>query len=329
MKHIFHKLLCLAVLAVAFVFPARAQYTTQLEENTLPVGEFSTVDADGDFELTLSKGSYGVRVTADKNLMPYVQVYVRSKTLFITYDEKSVPKDIKKLYKGKNAPKPVFRAVVSLPQVNGFTLNDNVTLLSTEEFFGNNVSVTLNDKAQVRNLNLRANSITVSMKKNTQATLSLVADEKLELNTDDKAILKLTEKAREMVLNAKGGSDVAFSGECEVLNLNLGDKSSTNLTQRAQRAILSVGGSSKLTMNGSAEFLEARGGKNAEVEAAAFPVQNMKAELDGSCKVNVSVEKELNVSLQGGSTLIYTGSPLILVNKIVKSTLAPAGTSLK
>ena len=61
---------------------------------------------------------------------------MRSKTLFITYDEKAVPKDIKKLYKGKNAPKPVFRAVISLPELNGFTLEDNVVLNTTEEFFG-------------------------------------------------------------------------------------------------------------------------------------------------------------------------------------------------
>lgn len=329
MKNIFNKLLCLAVLASAFVLPAQAQFTSQLEEATLPVGEFSTVDANGDFEVSLSKGSYGVRLTADKNLMPYVQVYVRSNTLFITYDEKAVPKDIKKLYKGKDAPKPVFRAVVSMPQLNGFKLDDNVTLLSTEEFFGSNVQITLNDKAQVRNLNLRANSITVNMKKNTQAAMSLTADEKMELNTDDKAILKLTEKAREITLNAKGSSDNAFSGECEKLNLNLSEKSSTNMTQRAQRAILNVGGSSKLNLNGAAEFLEVRGDKNAEVEAATFPVKNMKAELNGSSKVNVAVEKELNVALQGGSSLIFTGSPTILVNKIVKSTLAPAGTSLK
>ena len=329
MKNIFTKLLCLAMLANAFVLPARAQFTSQLEETTLPVGEFSMVDANGDFEVSLSKGSYGVRLTTDKNLTPYVQVYVRSNTLYLTYDEKAVPKDIKKLYKGKDAPKPVFRAVVSLPQLNGLKLDDNVTLQATEEFFGSNVTITLNDKSQVRNLSLRANSITVTMKKNSQAALSLTADEKMELNTDDKAILKLTEKAREITLNAKGGSDNAFSGECELVNLNLSEKSSTNMTQRAQRAVLNVGGSSKLNLNGTADILEVRGDKNAEVEAATFPVKNMKAELNGSSKVNVAVEKELNVALQGGSTLIFTGSPTILVNKIVKSTLAPAGTSLK
>lgn len=325
MNKIIGKLLCLAVLASAFVFPAQAQFTTQLEETTLPVGEFSSLNVDGDFEIVLSKGSYGVRMTSDKNLMPYIQVYVRSNTLYITYDEKAVPKDVKKLYKGKNAPMPVFRAVVSMPQLNGFTLDDNVVLSATEDFFGADAVLTMSGKAQVRNLNLQAKSLTVNMKKNTQAVLFLHADETMELNTDDKAMLKVSEKAREIVLNAKGSSDNAISGDCKTLTLNLSEKSTTNVTQRTHNTTLNVGGSSKLNLNGAAEFLEIKGDKNAEVEAAAFPVKNLKAEMNGG-KVNVAVEKELNVTLQGGSALFYTGSPVILVNKIVKSTLAPAGT---
>ena len=325
MKNLFSKLLCLAVLASAFAFPSRAQFVNHLEETTLPVGEFTMVSANGDFEVTLSKGSYGVRLTTDKNLTPYVQVYVRSNTLYLTYDEKSVPKDIKKLYKGKNASQPVFRAVVSMPQLNGINLDDNVILSSAEAFYGSDVVITLTDKAQVRNLNVQGNSITVDMKKNTQAALTLTADKKMEVTTDDKAILKLAEKAREITLNAKGNSDNALSGEGEILNLNLSEKATGNVSHRTKNAVLNVGGSSKLILTGTGEYLEVKGGKNAEVEAVAFPVKTMKAELDGG-KVNVAVEKEMNVTLLGGSSLFFTGSPTLIVNKIVKSTLAPAGT---
>ena len=325
MKNLFSKLLCLAVLASAFAFPSRAQFVNHLEESTLPVGEFTMVSASGDFEVTLSKGSYGVRLTTDKNLTPYVQVYVRSNTLYLTYDEKSVPKDIKKLYKGKNASQPVFRAVVSMPQLNGINLDDNVILSSAEAFYGSDVVITLTDKAQVRNLTVQGNSITVNMKKNAQAALTLTADKKMEVTTDDKAILKLAEKAREITLKAKGNSDNALSGEGEILNLNLSEKTTSNVSHRTKNAVLNVGGSSKLILTGTGEYLEVKGGKNAEVEAVAFPVKTMKAELDGG-KVNVAVEKEMNVTLLGGSSLFFTGSPTLIVNKIVKSTLAPAGT---
>ena len=325
MKNLFSKLLCLAVLASAFAFPSRAQFVNHLEESTLPVGEFTMVSASGDFEVTLSKGSYGVRLTTDKNLTPYVQVYVRSNTLYLTYDEKSVPKDIKKLYKGKNASQPVFRAVVSMPQLNGIELDDNVILSSAEAFYGSDIVISMTDKAQIRNLTVQGNSITVNMKKNAQAALTLTADKKMEVTTDDKAILKLAEKAREITLNAKGNSDNALSGEGEILNLNLSEKTTSNVSHRTKNAVLNVGGSSKLILTGTGEYLEVKGGKNAEVEAVAFPVKTMKAELDGG-KVNVAVEKEMNVTLLGGSSLFFTGSPTLIVNKIVKSTLAPAGT---
>ena len=250
---------------------------------------------------------------------------MRSNTLYLTYDEKSVPKDIKKLYKGKNASQPVFRAVVSMPQLNGIELDDNVILSSAEAFYGSDIVISLTDKAQVRNLTVQGNSITVNMKKNAQAALTLTADKKMEVTTDDKAILKLAEKAREITLNAKGSSDNALSGEGEILNLNLSEKTTSNVSYRTKNAVLNVGGSSKLILTGTGEYLEVKGGKNAEVEAVAFPVKTMKAELDGG-KVNVAVEKELNVTLLGGSSLFFTGSPTLIVNKIVKSTLAPAGT---
>ena len=326
MKNMFKKLLGLAVLVSAFVMPAQAQHVLQLEDKTLPVGEFSSVNVDGDFNVNLSKGTYSVQVTADRNLMPYVQVYVRSKTLYISYDEKSVPKDIKKLFKGKDGASPVFRAVVSMPELNGIEIQDNVTLYSSEEFYGSNVTLSLTEKSQVQNLSLRANSITVNMKKNAQASLALNADKKIELNTDDKSVLKATGKTRDISVNAKGSSDIALSGECEDLTLKLAEKSNTSISMPvSDKVILDLDGSSKLSMNGKADSIEAKADRNAEVDANGFPVTKMKAELKGG-KLSVNVEKELNVTLEGGSAIYFMGTPTLIVNKIVKSTLAPAGT---
>lgn len=329
MKNMFNKILCMAVMASAFVFPAKAQLTTsQWEEKTLPVGEFSSVEVVGDFEVALTKGAYSVRLTADKVLIPYVQVYVRSKTLYVAYDEKAVPKDVKKLYKGKDAPKPVFRAVVSMPELNGIKLDDNVMLASAEEFYGSKVTISLAGKSQIKNLTIHADDISLDMKKNAQAVITLNADSKLEVNTDDKAILKLTEKAKEFTLNAKGSSDNAVSGEGGAITLKLGEKASVNMSQNTKKVTLEAGGSSSLVLNGKAESLEVKGDKNATVDATAFPVERVNANLGGG-RVDVNVEKELKVTLDGGSTLVYAGSPTVLVGKIVKSTLAPAGALKK
>ena len=175
---IFALLICTFTLGSVVAY---AQFNSQLEEKKLPVSEFNIVSVSGDFEVTVDKGSYEVRLTTDQVLAPYVQVYVRSHTLYISYDEKSVPKDIKKQFKGRKATDPVFRAVVLVPELNGVLLSDNATLMGTEEFAGSSVSINLSDKAQIKNLTLNCKNATLSMKKNAMAALTIHADDKIVL----------------------------------------------------------------------------------------------------------------------------------------------------
>ena len=88
------------------------------DEKICPVGEFHSVVAGSTMELALQESSQpSVKIIADKALMPYIQVYVRSRVLYVDMDEKSIPSDVRKLYKGKNAPVPVTRVLVSAPSL--------------------------------------------------------------------------------------------------------------------------------------------------------------------------------------------------------------------
>ena len=315
--------------ATLLAFPAKAQVTTQLEEKTLPVGDFSSISVADDFEVSLVKGAYSVRVTTVKELAPYVQVYVRAKVLYITYDEKSVPKDIKKMFKGKGSPEPVFRAVVYLPELNGVTLANNVTLMSTDEFSGFNFEMNLGDKSQVKSLTVRASNVTVNMKKNAQATVTLKADNRMELNTDGNAVLKLSGQAMELAMNAAGSSEVSAIGDFRSSTLTMGNSAKALVSQKSDKAVLQVSGSSNLTLTGDAEQMVVRGDKNALVEANGFTVKKVEANLSGSARVNVTVTELIDATLVGGSSLYYTGTPSIQIGKIIKSTLAPYGATAK
>ena len=315
--------------ATLLAFPAKAQVTTQLEEKTLPVGDFSSISVADDFEVSLVKGAYSVRVTTVKELAPYVQVYVRAKVLYITYDEKSVPKDIKKMFKGKGSPEPVFRAVVYLPELNGVTLANNVTLMSTDEFSGFNFEMNLGDKSQVKSLTVRASNVTVNMKKNAQATVTLKADNRMELNTDGNAVLKLSGQAMELAMNAAGSSEVSAIGDFRSSTLTMGNSAKALVSQKSDKAVLQVSGSSNLTLTGDAEQMVVRGDKNALVEANGFTVKKVEANLSGSARVNVTVTELIDATLVGGSALYYTGTPSIQIGKIIKSTLAPYGATAK
>ena len=323
----FALLICTFTLGVGTAF---AQFTSQLEEKNLPVSEFNIVSVSGDFDVTLERGSYNVRITTDQVLAPYVQVYVRSHTLYISYDEKSVPKDLKKQFKGRKAPDPVFRAVVFMPELNGVLLSDNATLMGTQEFAGSAVSINLADKAQVKNLTLNCKSVNVHMKKNAAAALTLNADDKIDVFTDGNASLKLTTRTHDMVLSAEGSSQVALTAENRgKLTFNLSGSSKTSTSLRSPRVTVQAAGSCELVMNGDAQQLSVFAERNTEVDASGMPVRKAEASLSGSARVNVNVQDELTVTAVGGSALYYRGTPVIKVGKVIKSTLAPFGSSSK
>lgn len=330
MKALVNKVLWLTLgLVCLLALPARAQATAGTEEKTLPVGEFTSLSVSDDFEVSLVKGRHGVRITSEKELIPYIQVYVRSKTLFITYDEKSVPKDIKKLFKGRGASDPVFRAVVQMPELGGISLSNNATLSAAEDFNGSSFELNLADKAQVKSLSVRANSASLNLKKNAQASLTLEAENRLEINTEGNAGLKLSGKAAELALNAAGSSDVTLAADTKSSSVTTSGSAGVSLSQKTEVITLNVGGSSKLNLSGEAKSLQIRGERNAQVEANAFNVEKCEASMSGSSRINISISESLEASLVGGSALYYSGTPTIKIGKVIKSTLAPYGSSSK
>ena len=324
---IFAVFICTFTLGVGVAF---AQFNSQLEEKKLPVNEFNIISVSGDFEVTVDKGSYEVRITTDQSLSPYVQVYVRSHTLYISYDEKSVPKDLKKQFKGRKSSDPVFRATVFVPELNGVLLSDNATLMGTQEFAGSSVSINLNDKAQIKNLSLRCKNATVNMKKNSLAALTLYADDKIDLFTEGNGALKLTSRAHDLTLNAEGSSQVAITGETRgKTTFNLAGSAEVSANLRGPRATVQAAGSSELVLTGEVQNLNVYAERNSKVDANSFQSRKVDASLSGSARVDVNVQDELTVTAVGGSTLYYRGTPEIKIGKIIKSTLAPYGSSNK
>ena len=312
------------LVAVTLSLPLLAQaYTPQLEDKSFPVNDFTAVSADSDFDITLVKGEHGARLTTDKQLAPYVQIYVRSQTLFITYDEKSVPKDVRKLFRGRGAPVPVFHVVVTLPELGGVSLSDNAKLTGSEEFTGNHFELSLADKSRVGNLVVKAGSARVLMKKGSQAVLNLAAVSKVEVNAEGNSTLSLQTDTPELAVNADNGAVLNISGKIGKSDILTAGSSKTTLVHEPETAVVKMAGSSSLVLTGKAESMRVATERNAKLNAVEFPVKTLQAVMAGSSKAEVNVAEELEVTLQGGSALYYTGAPVFKINKIVKSTLSP------
>ena len=319
----------IAFAAVLLGVPQRAaaqSLSAQLSEKDIMVSEFNAVNVSDDFEVTVSRGTYGVRLTVDKELAPYVEVYVRSKVLYISYDEKAVPKDLRKVYRGKGSLTPVFRVVAYTPELQAVTLSDNATLSGVEEFVGNDFELTMAGKSQVKNLSVSAASARISMKKNAIANLNLKTDRGIEANTDNNSNLKLTFTGRELALTADGSSVVVADGPTRSLNLSTGGSSQVSVTSDTEKVDVTSEGSSKLTLTGKAVDLTVKGSRSSVVDAFAMPLETVEANLSNSSSVTVSVSKKVTANLVGGSSLYYSGTPVFQIEKIVKSTLAPYGT---
>ena len=319
----------MALSATVAIAQEQQSFTIQLEDKTLPVSDFNSVSVTNDFEVTIDKGECGVRLTVDNALSPYVQVYVRAKTLYIGYDEKSVPKDIKKLYKAKNAAQPTFRAVVTMPEIAALTMADNATVTSAVEFPGEFLQITLGDRSQVKSLSVISTTAAITMTKNAQAVLSLKADDKIELTNDGNTNLKLSANTGNLTVNANGNATISIGAEVPVANVNGNGNAKLALATKAEKVSANAIGSSKLVLSGETAELTVRGEKNGDIDADGLIVKDVIANMNGNSKATVSSAETIDANLVGGSSLFYSGAPLFKIGKIVKSTLAPKGAPLK
>jgi hypothetical protein len=334
MKHLTDKFMKAIIGMIAFGVTAiltsaslQAQaLSAKLTDKQIPVSEFNSLNVSDDFEVTLARGAYGVRLTVDEDLAPYVEIYVKAKTLYLSYDEKAVPKELKKLYKGRNGMTPVFRVTAYSPEIQSISLADNATFIGVEEFVAPQFELTAIGKSQVKNLAVSAASAKIILKKNAQAVVSVKSERGVEVNTDNSSNLKLTFTGNELAVNSEGSSVlVANGGPCSRMNVFSAGSAQVSITADAEKVDLTTEGSSKVVLTGQGETLTVKGTRSSSVDAYSMPVKTVEANLSGA-SVTVNVEKEVAVTLVSGASLYYSGTPVFKIDKIVKSTLAPYGT---
>ena len=320
----------IAFAAVSLVAPMRSAaqmpLTPQVLDKDVTVSEFNALNVSDDFEVTVARGAYSVHLTVDKELAPYVEVYVRSRTLFINFDEKAVPRDLRKLYRGRGGLTATFRVTVYTPDLQRVTLSDYAILTGTEEFVASEFELVAAGKTQVKNLSITAASAKVSLKKNAFANLVLRTDRALEVSTDNNATLDLSYDAESLTLLSGGSSIVNADGPCVSMNLTTAGSSQVKISSETEALDIVAEGNSQLTLTGKAYDMKIQGSRNATVDALAMPLETVDANMANSSSVLVDASKSIHANLVGGSALYFTGNPAIEIEKIIKSTLAPYGT---
>lgn len=326
MKTLFKSIFSIIICSIALSNSAVAQplFATQPQGNKpCEVGDFNAVYVSGKMEVTLLPGDCGVTLHADQALISYIQVSVRDSTLCIDYNEKAVPNDVKKIYRGRNAPTPILRASVSIPSLNGITATQNAIINGEGTISAGNIDLILTDKSIVKDLKLEAESAKLRMTKNSQADFNLLVESQLELSLDGASQLKLRYKARNMLLHQTGSATAIMDGESSTATCAIGSMAKSRMNHNGNVLVLDAGGSADITLSGEMGDLTLGVDRTARVDALEMNAKRVKADLNGWNHAYVHAEEFLGVNLNGGSALYYSGVPAIQVGKIVKSTFAP------
>lgn len=261
--------------------------------------EFDAISVSNGFKVTMvEKAGYNAKFKVSDALESYIQCYVKARTLYIGIDEKSVPKEVKKSFKGKNSDGPVLEATVYVPVLNSITLNDDCTFSSGGNLNSTDLKVSLSGTSSITNLNVNANSASLSVcKKSRLSSINVKAVDKITVNAEGSATVVLEYSAKILEVNNSGSADLAINGQCETSSV-------------------CTAGSAKLSLSGKTNILNVTGkGGSSKIDAVTMSVDDVNVSLDGA-DLTVTPAKALSLDLGKGASVCYSGDPLIKIVKI-------------
>lgn len=290
------KSLSVAILATALTSALSMAQTRTVEHE---YSEFDAISVSDGFKVTMvEKDGYNAKFTVSDALESYIECYVKGGTLYIGIDEKSVPKDVKKSFKAKNADAPVLEAKVYVPSLNSVTLNDDCTFSTDETLKSGKFKMSLSGNSSIANLNVNAESAVISVSKKAKlSSFNLKAEDKVTVNAEGNASVVMEYSAKELNVNNSGSADLAINGTCGT-------------------ASASTAGSAKLSLSGKANSLKVTGkGGSSKIDAASLSVDDVTVSLDGA-DLTVAPAKNLSLDLGKGAAVSYSGDPKIKIVKI-------------
>ena len=297
MKRIISAVIVMAA-TLAVSFSAMAQTKTKFQD----FNSFSGIYVNGPFEVSVRQGyNYNVSWTVDEALMDYVEIYSRNHALNIEYNQKGIPSDLKKVYKGRNGRVAVLKVTVTLPEFSELNLTDSpVVDFGGVVFESGSLNIDATGNAKITGLSFNADKATIKLSKKANLTMDLNANE-IDLTTSDNAIAIITQDSDKMTLTSSGSSSISAKGK------------SMDVSANAQN-------SSKILLDGSAKDMVANAQNSSEVDASAMLLNDAELTVN-SATVIVNAAENLSVDLKGGAKVYFIEEPAIKVVNIQASTL--------
>lgn len=285
---------------------AGAQAATK--QYSRPLSPFSSVEISGSFTVSLVRGSdYRALLSVEEAYIDYVTCEVKGSSLVIGLEERKVPSEIKRLFRGKGTPDPVFSAVVYVPDLLlSVTLSDKAVLTDTEDLFDKSrVSFSLSGSSTVKALKLSSLSFNLTAQNKSVADFDVTCHE-CNVQLSNSAQLHIVERESEH-------SDYRLQGTSKTTSI-----CSSELLK------IYTKGNCTMVVSGSGEKAEFDINGTSEVDASGFEVPEATVKMSSVCKLTEAAYKSLRVNLNGGSTLYFMNDPAITIENIRSATMSPA-----
>lgn len=294
--------------SIAFAMAACLCANAQVKQYTHDLTPFSAIDVANDFEVSVVTGeTFSVVLSVDEPYRDYVNCVVSGNTLNISVDEKKVPADVKKLYKGKGVTPPTFRASVSLPgKLESVSLHDKAVFFEAKGMMANdNVSVTLTDNAQIKTMDIDANSVKVSLDKKSSANIVIYCDN-LNISAAGSSNFNVEQNVKNSDIKLQGSCNISVNGSCSNLKLN-------------------TKGSAKATFVGTANDVDYVCAGSSSTNAMMLVSDNANISMTGSCSLSEAASKNVKLNLSNGATVTYAGQPSFEIDNIKSSSVIRGG----
>lgn len=283
------------IIIIAFALVVSIAASAQMKTTDYNYSSFKGISADSEFEVAVSFGKdYKVSVQAESPYMQYISVGVSAGNLEITMNEKAVPAEVKKLYKGV---KPAFKATVVMPALEKIVLKGKSVMTVQGELKSNgSVDVTVTDNAELK-------------------PLAVVAPE-CKVVLEKKGAADITFNGEKIVVAASGSSNLNLTREVNDSEIALSGASNLVLRGSSNSMVISSKGASKAALNGSATNVEYTLGGTSNINAVGMEASTAKVSMSGLCSLTQAAKDSLSINVTGGASLVFDGAPVIDIETV-------------
>ena len=268
---------------------------------------FNRISLGGDFALDLRYGKqFRVQMDVEELFSDYVLLAVEDSVLNISVDERRVPGDIRRLYRGRDAVQPVFRVSVTMPEVLSYLRLSGRSILASADdlvFDPDEFALRATDNATTASFFVRSGRVSLDMDKKSDVTMRSDSDT-LFVRMAGNSNLNLERKTETTVINTVANVSLQMEGETEEMEVHMK-------------------GTSKAILNGVAGRTSFDLLNSANVNAISLDCREAWAVMNGICTLSLSVREDLYVDLNHGASLYFLDEPDVHVQYIKNSSLMP------